>query len=421
MTTNNVGTQAPKTQLFNNRSFKAEKYVSTSSGQSLKESQLSDMPAPPHVPSLLWDLSTPQEKAELLQLQQEVPLKEEQKTTRIADLADYEPKDGDSFLAKDNRSSTSNISEAIFDTSNISEAIGEVIGKVIEDRQDPGIDPGLSQEQQQSGGYGHQQVQAPLYAESTETLTIPGFVEDMEIVTEQEIDYQDVAQGSMGDCYFLASVAALAKSNPELIRNLITDNGDGTYTVHFTSGDVTVDGDFLASNGSITGAGIDPDGRHSPELWVAILEKAYAKLKGGYGPLGGEESDGQGGFVDKGGHSSDALYELTGEKFNYTSNSNLTPEVMQSFLDQGKPVTASSYRYNEDESNAADHPGIVGNHVYSVLSVDAENGLITLYNPWGHGEPLDESGNALDGSNDGVFTMTWEEYQEHFVGATMPE
>ena len=47
--------------------------------------------------------------------------------------------------------------------------------------------------------------------------------------------YTDVDQGSLGDCYFLVSLAETAYRNPQLIRNMFTDNGDGTYTVRFFS------------------------------------------------------------------------------------------------------------------------------------------------------------------------------------------
>ena len=41
----------------------------------------------------------------------------------------------------------------------------------------------------------------------------------------------DINQGSIGDCYFLAALAGVAKTNPGLLRKAITQNSDGTFTV----------------------------------------------------------------------------------------------------------------------------------------------------------------------------------------------
>ena len=41
----------------------------------------------------------------------------------------------------------------------------------------------------------------------------------------------DVAQGDVGDCFFLATLASVAKVDPNLIRQSVVDLGDGTYAV----------------------------------------------------------------------------------------------------------------------------------------------------------------------------------------------
>ena len=43
----------------------------------------------------------------------------------------------------------------------------------------------------------------------------------------------DVDQGSVGDCYFLASLGSVADRDPGRIEDIFTDNGDGTFTVRF--------------------------------------------------------------------------------------------------------------------------------------------------------------------------------------------
>src|SRR5262245_17926918 len=43
----------------------------------------------------------------------------------------------------------------------------------------------------------------------------------------------DVYQGNTGDCFFMARLSAAAKMNPEFVRKMVVDLGDGTYAVRF--------------------------------------------------------------------------------------------------------------------------------------------------------------------------------------------
>ena len=99
---------------------------------------------------------------------------------------------------------------------------------------------------------------------------------------------QDIRQGELGDCWFLSALSVLAERPALLSHLLITQelNDVGAYQVRFCKGGkwvvVTVD-DFLP---------VDPETNrlafsHSPnnELWVAILEKAYAKLHLSYSAI----------------------------------------------------------------------------------------------------------------------------------------
>ena len=44
---------------------------------------------------------------------------------------------------------------------------------------------------------------------------------------------QDVKQGSVGDCYFMAAVASVIQHDPKQLMDNIRDNGDNTVTVRF--------------------------------------------------------------------------------------------------------------------------------------------------------------------------------------------
>jgi len=82
---------------------------------------------------------------------------------------------------------------------------------------------------------------------------------------------QAVRQGSLGSCYFHASIAALAKAAPDTLRGAISGDGKVGYRVHFFSGPdelvETEDVEFARAQGF----------DHSDGLWVTVLMRAYAQ------------------------------------------------------------------------------------------------------------------------------------------------
>ncbi len=215
----------------------------------------------------------------------------------------------------------------------------------------------------------------------------------------------DVKQGQAGDCYFLAAISGLAKSHPEVIQNALKDNGDGSFTAtfyeseygpvdpkdlngewveKFTPVKVKIDGDIPQEYGSAVYA----TGGTDQELWAPLLEKAYAKWKGGYEEIG------------NGGWPHDALAQLTGKPaesiwMDATNPPNIT-KVVQGHLNSGQVVCAST---KDDKATAGS--GIVGNHAYTVLGTLEKDGksYVQMRNPWGN----TEFGN--DGKDDGVFLI----------------
>lgn len=93
----------------------------------------------------------------------------------------------------------------------------------------------------------------------------------------QAITPAAVHQGELGDCYFIAPLASLAKMNPEAIKDLIQENGDGTFTVTFPADEqhpVTVN---APSEAELIKFARKDDNYGT---WVNLIEKAHRQYTG---------------------------------------------------------------------------------------------------------------------------------------------
>ncbi|MBL8933052.1 MAG: hypothetical protein JNM69_00775 [Archangium sp.] len=219
----------------------------------------------------------------------------------------------------------------------------------------------------------------------------------------------DALQGSLGNCYLVSGLSSLANVQPDVIRNAIRENADGTYTVKFhkdsflglfTRGqkelEITVDGDMPTKDGKTP---LYAHGRDVGELWPLIIEKAYAKLDGGYQRVG------------VGGSPVTIWQALTGKSGAMTANAvegeGSLFRKMKNALDEKRPVAASTAPFLRDYEGT----GLAKGHVYAVLGVSEKDGqkFVQLRNPWGHGEP------AGDGKDDGQFSMPLAEFKKQFA------
>jgi hypothetical protein len=85
------------------------------------------------------------------------------------------------------------------------------------------------------------------------------------------ISPQSVRQGQLGSCFFHATIAALAKTAPNTLRNAIRQDPNGGYKVHFFSG----------PDEAVFPSDVDYGREHgydrSDGTWVAVLMRAYAQ------------------------------------------------------------------------------------------------------------------------------------------------
>ena len=91
----------------------------------------------------------------------------------------------------------------------------------------------------------------------------------------------DIQQGACGDCWFLAAIAAIAEKNPDLImKTFVTQefNHQGFYQFDFFINGVPVRvhiDDALPTPKNRPGLAMARS--RNNEIWVPLLEKAFAK------------------------------------------------------------------------------------------------------------------------------------------------
>lgn len=186
--------------------------------------------------------------------------------------------------------------------------------------------------------------------------------------------YTDVEQGGVGDCWLMAVLAGMAATDPGRIERLITDHGDGTYTVHLTDGDVRVDADVqFAGGGGQQVVAYGAGGVIAPGmvLWPSLVEKALAMAMGGsLRDLDGDRAATAirhlGGTPDD-----DSLNPVIGRD---PSDEEIARRIHDE-LAAGRGVVA----------NDGGGFGMGGRHVWTVVGIDGADAdaLVTVYNPWG--------------------------------------
>jgi hypothetical protein len=200
----------------------------------------------------------------------------------------------------------------------------------------------------------------------------------------------DIVQGDLGDCYFVASLSAIAQTDPNQIRQDVVELSDGTFLVRFMNGNKAVyehvDADLpVNSGGNLVYAQLGAGN----SVWVAIMEKAFAEFRNGANSYQNISS----------GWMSEVYSDLGIANTNnfYEPNAADLLSQIQADLTAGDAVTVGI-------DNVPSGTPLINDHAYSVVAVekDSHGNLIglELRNPWG---TVGISGYA---SNNGDVTVT---------------
>lgn len=230
------------------------------------------------------------------------------------------------------------------------------------------------------------------------------------------ISPEAIKQGTLGNCYFEAVLASMAKSRPGAVVDMIKDNRDGTYTVTFPGAPdrpITVKAPTEAELGVYNRAS-------KYGTWANVLEKAYGEYlieerKNNESWLDklrkpsstSTPSDGS----DGGGPITHPTELLTGAKSEHmwcdpkdTKNTEVVARNMKEAFSTNPPKLVSAGTPGESDRERLSN-GYVAGHAYSVLGYreDGNGGkFVTVRNPWG--------GEGKDGTSE----MTVEEFTKTF-------
>jgi hypothetical protein len=202
------------------------------------------------------------------------------------------------------------------------------------------------------------------------------------------IEDDDIIQGTLGDCYFLSAIAALAKEDILIKRLFYTQNYNktGAYGVFYMmNGEwklVIIDDYFPCTSGKINKKFVFSN-NNGFEIWVMLLEKAWAKINGNYARIGC-------------GGQPHEVFEVTTEAF---SERIKVPEKSQEREELWeKLIRAQESRFimtaGTGVSDETEEMGLATGHAYTLTHVydlfpnnkKKRVRLVHLRNPWGNGE-----------------------------------
>ncbi|CAK0874804.1 unnamed protein product, partial [Prorocentrum cordatum] len=238
---------------------------------------------------------------------------------------------------------------------------------------------------------------------------------------------EDLQQGGVGDCWFMSALAVVAERHDlitKLVPNLNAGMSTGCHEIRlFLDGRWTallVD-DHLPTTAkqrrpTADGSGLAFGRCARRQLWVSLVEKAYAKAHGAYSMISG-------------GETAEALLDLTGAPTEVVHfwEPGFDPDLfwarLLTLLEAGCLVGCGT------SSETLEELGLVGQHAYSVLEArdgspagGADGRAVRVRNPWGEwtrreqDELLAQLGAPVS-PGDGCFWMRYADFLRGFACA----
>ena len=243
-----------------------------------------------------------------------------------------------------------------------------------------------------------------------------------------KIEVNDIIQGALGDCYFLTAIANLTRFPGIIFKKIFRTqqvNKNGYYELVFRIDGipriVIIDDYIPVYKTTKKPCFAFPNGN---ELWVMLLEKAWAKINGGYINI-------------IAGSVADPFEVLTGFSSRiYTIKDNMSDAEQIEILDEIKNAIQTNCFIScvSKADKEIQKLGLVDNHAYSILDIKNvqtiyrnKYTLLRLRNPWSKTEWIgdwSDNSNYWDDnnkrqvnyvkSNDGIFYMSYLDFFKYF-------
>lgn len=213
-------------------------------------------------------------------------------------------------------------------------------------------------------------------------------------------EFFDPIQGAVANCYYIAALSAVAWAMPFRIRHLTRATGQGqemfTNLIQFFKPDSggQLDKDIEVTDSVPLDAGggfLYARSSELGEIWPAVYEKAYAKLKTG------TTSDHPDILATAWGDCVWATGQLTGGRREYHNTADNSADKLWDLVRANSlsgrtfnPMTAWTYSSGDDAPTKVVYAdaNVVGSHCYTILGWDYRDNrkYIILRNPWGNTE-----------------------------------
>lgn len=219
---------------------------------------------------------------------------------------------------------------------------------------------------------------------------------DIQPLNEESFDSSRIRQRFQGSCVLLSTLLELP---PQHLREMITDNQDGTFTVRFRNGKQATISDVTEAERSFFSTTFEG------ERWPALFEKALGAVRASEG-VGGGDMITAGRTIPP----SEAIALMTGRTAEFRHIVALGPSGLRQFLIDAErrhePIIAGI-------AETAGSTGLIGHHEYAVKGFNPRTNMVTLRNPHGQGV---WNGSRLN--ENGLFEMPLNEFYNHYHNIT---
>ena len=256
------------------------------------------------------------------------------------------------------------------------------------------------------------------------------FGDDYSLFSEQ-IEIDDIIQGNLGNCYFMTAVSNLCKF-PNKVKQMFKQNSKnekGFYEIEvFIDGkkQIVIVDDYIPAYKESKQLVFAKSNKK--KIWVILLEKAWAKVNGGYvNTISGRAEDALEFLTGRG----SLVYNFIGKEGDELNEykKNIIKEIQ--LIDKNNCVMSCSTKDVQEIKDL----GLVVNHAYSLLDfvrIETNKGeivyLFKLRNPWSKGEWKGEWSDdsnlwdektkeqvQLKNKDDGIFFMKESDFFKYFI------